>query len=50
MAKIKIKPSVSTPKKTSIGRGPNRKRGNKGGGTGGSTRSKAYSKAYRGQG
>ena len=50
MAKIKVKPSLSTPKKTSIGRGRNRKWGNKGGGAGGSTRSKGYSKRYRGQG
>ena len=50
MAKIKIKSSLFTPKKTSIGRGCNRKRGNKGGGVGGSTRSKGYTKSYRGQG
>ena len=50
MAKTKSKTVKSQPKKTSIGRGPNRKHGNKGGGSGGSTASKNYTKKYRGQG
>ena len=40
----------STPKKTSVGSGPNRKYGSKGGGPGGTTKSKSYAKSYRGQG
>ncbi len=44
-----IKPTAP-PKKTSIGKGPNRKYGNKGGGEKGSTTSKNYTKRYRGQG
>ena len=50
MAKSKKKVIKSQPKKTSIGRGSNRKHGHKGGGSGGSTMSKNYTKRYRGQG
>ena len=50
MAKNKSAKTARDPKKTSIGRGPNRKWGNKGGGKDGSTISKTYKKRYRGQG
>ena len=51
MAKVKrIQKVCFKPKKTSIGRGPNRKWGNKGGGDQGSTSSGGYKKKYRGQG
>ena len=50
MAKIKSTKKTSPSKKTTIGRGRNRKWGHKGGGPGGSTRSKTYTKKYRGQG
>lgn len=51
MAKIKDNNFLgSRPKKTTQGRGPYRKHGNKGGGPNGSTKSKNYTKKYRGQG
>jgi len=42
--------AFTSPKKTSVGHGQNRKYGNKGGGPEGSTKSKGYTKRYRGQG
>ena len=48
--KGKLQRVPTEPKKTTIGRGPNRKWGNKGGGVGGSTLSKGYKKKYKGQG
>ena len=44
------KKGITKQKKTSQGRGPNRKHGNRGGGAKGSTTSKKYTKRYRGQG